>query len=1415
MTDTTFLFEVSWEVCNKVGGIYTVLRSKIKQVVQNLDSNYILIGPWLEQNKYFVEGSGPFFDEVRAALKAKNLSCRVGYWDTVGQPTVILIDFRNRYNVDNLLYNMWIDFGVDSLKSSYDYQEPVLFATAAGEVIVTLAESFAAKNLSLVAHFHEWLCGAGVLYIKKHSSEIATVFTSHATVLGRALSGNNRFIYDLPRDFNPDVEARKYGVLAKHTLERAAAAEASCFTTVSTITADEASIMLGKYPDKIVRNGLDIAKKQQSVKAANIAQIRAELLQIASKVSGKKIEDNALLWLTSGRYEFHNKGFDVLLKSLVKLRETLPADSPPIVLFLLVAVYSRTKQDSLVGVDVSHYPDHQNAFGLATHKINEPYSDKILNACNELGFNKAGGKVTVIYSDAYLSGSDGVFDISYEQLLGACDLTIFPSFYEPWGYTPLESIACSVPTITTNMSGFGYWVSNLKQDYENAIYILDMKYKSETEIIYGLYNCLINAIKQEKDPKSLSVARDKALAVATLADWKEFYRGYLEAYQEAFRYNALLHDKFDLVETNSQHATIVHEPNETGQHFYSFQYESPLPAAISDLRALAYNFWWSWHEEAKELFQKINPELWEQVRHNPVHFLNMISVSSLNKVVNNSNYMWQYNSVINEFKNYLQDVEGKNVHHDVTLNGDRQIAYFCMEYGIDECLPVYSGGLGILAGDFLKAVSDLNVPLIAIGLFYKQGYFRQNISSAGEQVAVYETWNTQFMPVREVHDATGKTLLTKLEILNRTIYVRAWEVKVGRISLYLLDTDVPENTPEDRNITNSLYGGSNEIRLIQEMVLGIGGAKFIIEQLNIRPILYHLNEGHSAFLLLERVKNFCQQGFSFDEACEVVRCSSVFTTHTPVPAGNETFPEELIRKYFVGYPRLLGVSIEKILGLAKDPNAKPQVFSMTAFALRLTLNSNAVSKIHGNVARSMWKDIWPGLLEDEVPIGQITNGVHVGTWLGVAMRTLYQDYLSGNWMTCNKEDWSEISSINNGEIWRAHQTQKEKLLGLVRKLVVEQYASRNESTRLINATLKNLDSNVLLLGLSRRFTSYKRNDLILRDVDRLAKLLTNEKRPIVMLMAGKAHPADTGGKELIHYIIMALRDKIFDGHIIFLEEYNIGLAKAVVSGVDVWINTPILGREACGTSGMKVLINGGLNFSTRDGWWEEAYSSDSKVGWEIESFLSIEDLERRNDMESMFLLNKLENEIAPLYYENRKAGYNQEWVDKMKASLLMACQYNIERMALDYLKDLYSPTIQRVKSLAENNYANLKSLMAWKNNIGTRFSTVQIKAVIVDGIKDRRIQSEGLIKIKLLLFAGKLNAHELRAEFILIRQSNVAAAKPIIINLERLDNREVGVLTYGAEYHVDEPGYYLYALRVLPVSEMLFRPQDVGIMVWG
>lgn len=1405
-THNQFLFEVSWEVCNLVGGINTVLRTKVPQVKCHFDNQYILIGPLLETNDRFIESTSPCLTAISHILSEKNIIFRCGFWDVEGKPMVILIDYRNRYQANDLLFSLWNDFSVDSYQAGYDYIEPVLFATLAGEVIHLIFEKLFSSERQVIAHFHEWLSGAGVLYLRKHAKCISTVFTIHATVLGRALSERQINLYNLTEAFDPEQAARETNVTSKHSLERAAAKYAESFTAVSTIVADEAYLMLGTYPDKILFNGLNVEAIQLNLPSINRKAIREKLLTIANNVLNTSLPENTLFWISSGRFELHNKGYDIILKSLAKLNKEITGNFPNIVLFLLVAKRKNGKEKNL-------FNTHQSNFeGMLTHILSDPEHDSIFQFCKSLGFNNLNQKISVIYSDIYLEGNDGVFNFPYHDILASCDLGIFPSFYEPWGYTALECLAYEVPTITSDLTGFGAWISSLVniEACSNAVFVLNYKNKDEQTVIDRLAKHLSSVAVINTD---INRSCENAIAISKLADWKNFYKNYLETYEQAIEYDKTCYHQF----LHEADMTMIGGAKIIEPHFHKIQREIKLPEALIELKELAHNFWWTWHEHAETVFRDIDESLWEEVYHNPIKFLQQVSEEKLLAKAKNKNYLLRFQRIIKTFNIYLARKNTPSVFcENNIINPQSPIAFFSLEYGIHESLPIYSGGLGILSGDYLKTASDLNVPLIAIGLFYKEGYFDQTIDSALEQEAHFNLQDPNNLPIKLLCDNKEEPIKLAITLGDKTLQLNIWQVSVGIINLYLFDTDISENSSQDRQITRKLYVSDRETRLLQELVLGIGGIRLINDILKIKPAVYHLNEGHSAFLLLEKLKDFMQQGFTFREALEATRVAAVFTTHTSVGAGHEIYPDLMIKKYLAQYAEFLGIPFSEIMNFGITHDHVVNQFSLTSFAFHLSLGFNAVSQIHRHVVCKEWSKIWPGFLDIEAPIQSVTNGIHIQSWLGYDLHKLllktsglhYLEHLTDN------NTFEKMDRISDEEIWNAHQNLKSCLIKKVKELIVTEYTERNEPQTLINQSVDALEPNTFIIGFARRFASYKRHELIFKNPARLIKLINQLKQPVVLIIAGKAHPSDPAGKKIIHDIVSLLKNLEFQGRIIFLENYDIALAKYLIQGVDLWLNTPMLLSEACGTSGMKAGINGVLNCSIEDGWWYEAHNAT--LGWSIKSFPAIAHADKRSELENNFLLDLLENSIIPTYYNKNKKGFNPQWVSMMKASITtLIPQFNTQRMLKNYCDQLYCPIANYAANLMKNNAADLKTLIQWKDQIVNRFKTIEIKTIIVNGIKNGKLSKEGIINVKLVLYSGKLNANEIKAELVLVKNSaDQYNQTPFVFPLQLSEKQNKGLLIYETECNAKEINFDAFSVRVYPYNPLLYYPQDAKIAYW-
>jgi len=711
-----------------------------------------------------------------------------------------------------------------------------------------------------------------------------------------------------------------------------------------------------------------------------------------------------------------------------------------------------------------------------------------------------------------------------------------------------------------------------------------------------------------------------------------------------------------------------------------------LPQRISRLAEFSYNFWWVWNPESQRLFSEVDKHLWNKVNHNPVAFLHQVERPRLNAATNNKFYLDLYDRVMREFDAYIK-AEKTWFNQTYSQHINRQIAYFSFEFGLHESLPVYAGGLGILAGDHLKEASDMGIPLVGVGFIYNKGYFSQRITEDGwqethDQIIVFEE-----EPIIPLMDKDGKPLMTSVDLLGRKVWVRIWKVQVGRVSLYLLDSNVEQNSPFDRDLTSNLYSNNPDVRISQEIILGIGGVK-ALRALELKPAVWHMNEGHSAFLTLERIRELIAESkksgkeISFADASVEVRRTNIFTTHTPVPAGNDVFQTLLVDKYFGSLLPEFNLTRDEFIALGYQAQNWGDSFSMPVLALKLSERSNAVSELHGQVSRKMWNFLWPSKPVDDVPISHITNGVHINTWLARRMRVLYGRYLGAEWME-NLDDpdlWAGIDNIPDSEIWLVRRHLRRKLLTFIEERARQQWLTTRIHPVQIIAGGVLLDPYALTIGFARRFATYKRGDLILRDADRLINIVNNTNMPVQFIFAGKAHPADELGKKIIQKVYWAVKDAKMGGRLVFLEDYDMNVARYLVQGVDVWMNNPRRPYEASGTSGMKAAMNGVINFSVLDGWWREGFNGQN--GWSIGEDADNSDWEAQDASDAESLYSTLENEIVPLFYTNRSPeNYPVEWIKRMRESIrTLAPQFCTRRMVKEYMTKMYEPALKTIKA---------------------------------------------------------------------------------------------------------------------------------------
>jgi starch phosphorylase len=771
-----------------------------------------------------------------------------------------------------------------------------------------------------------------------------------------------------------------------------------------------------------------------------------------------------------------------------------------------------------------------------------------------------------------------------------------------------------------------------------------------------------------------------------------------------------------------------------------------LPEPLRRLQELAYNLRWAWDHDTIALFRRLDRDLWEETNHNPIALLGQISQERLEEACNDPAFMAHLENVCESFDDYMNDKHTWYEEHYSDLEKPI-IAYFSMEFGITECLQNYSGGLGVLSGDHLKSASDLGLPLVGVGLLYQEGYFQQYLNADGYQQELYPINDYSNLPVTLQRNADGTPIKISVPMPGRDLYAVIWKAQVGRVPLFLLDSNIPDNPREDdRNLTDRLYGGDRRTRIRQEILMGIGGIR-LLDALGLRPNICHMNEGHSAFLALERIRQLMKEnGLSFQQAKEISAASNIFTTHTPVPAGLERFGFDLIDEHFTDYYKSLGLTREEFIDLGRENMGTYELFSMAVLALNLSTGANGVAKLHGVVSRKLWQWVYPEVPEDEIPIESITNGVHVQSWISREMGTLLDRYLDPAWRKEEErpEIWEKIDSVPDAELWRTHERRRERLVAFTRQRLRKQLINRGISQREVEAAEEALNPDALTIGFARRFATYKRATLLFRDLNRLKKILNNPDYPVQIIFAGKAHPHDTGGKELIRQIINATRDPELRHAIVFLENYDMNIARHLVQGVDVWLNTPQRPKEASGTSGMKVIYNAGLNCSVLDGWWAEGYQPE--VGWAIghgEEYPESE-WETQNFIESEALYNILEQDIVPLFYDRGRDGLPREWIGRVKQSIrTLAPVFNTRRMVEEYAQMYYIPCYRNTLNMTQAKLKDGLEYAAWREKLETAWKQVQIRSVEVSA-KQVKVGTE--LEVTALADLGNLKPEDVRVQ---------------------------------------------------------------------
>ncbi|MCS7189273.1 MAG: alpha-glucan family phosphorylase [Bacteroidia bacterium] len=1297
------LFEVSWEVANKVGGIHTVLIGKAPYLHQQWGDTYILVGPYLPHSRQEWEESPLLFADWREYFsKKQGYPVYAGYWHVGGHKlTTLLIDFYPALaNKNAILTEMWERYGVDSLTGGWDYVEPAIFGYTTGEVIRSFCE-FYYGEVDAIAHFHEWLTGAGILYLRTYAPHISTLFTTHATVVGRATSG-----LLLPNE-ELSLWLQQHNLISKHSLEKASWQYADATTTVSEHTSREAAHYLGHAADVITPNGWDPPIGLETEKA------RRWFERLYEQWGGELLP----FWLIhAGRSELRNKGTLALLQALARYRTEPVKGICLIVVFAIPADSEKPAEPPTGPLWVSHHLRH-------------PEEDALLYHLRQFNLQPE-EPIRMIYLPTYLEGKDGVINIPFYSLLSAMDASAFPSQYEPWGYTPQESLGLGTPTLSSYQAGFGNWMHTHIQPLSEALSLVDYAAPDPVgQITSWLYRRL-------RTPESQKLAlREASLQLAERTRWRHFLHFYLQAYQVA-HIKAQARLWYRLPSTLTPQA----EPFQWHRCFFF----PTLPEILHPLHELAYNLWWSWNADAQQLFSMIDPEQW-QLYENPIWLLNRLSTQRAKALSENEEFTQLLHQVSQRFQSYM----AQPLRTDVP-----RVAYLCMEYGFTTSLPFYSGGLGVLAGDYLKEASDQGYPLIGIGLLYRKGYFSQRMSAEGNQIAEAPSLRFTDLPIEPVRQSDGRWLRLQLTLGDQTLYLKVWRIQVGRVPLYLLDADLPENPPSLRAITEQLYTGEPEIRLQQEIVLGFG-AQLIIESLRLPIDIFHYNEGHAALHILSHLKSLREKGFSNEEAQEYVRARTLFTTHTPVPAGHESFSVDLLRRYLAPMViRDIGIRWETFIEWGKMPK-EPEKFSLTAFALRFSAKTNAVSRLHAKVSQKIFDSLFPGYLPPEVPIQPITNGVHISTW--------------------QAPEWAQAKSL-----WETHQTLKKKLLQYLRHRLSRQPWPVTY-LEAVQRFLSSTDENTLLLGFARRVATYKRH-LLLFEHEGLAELL--EKHPLRILIAGKAHPQDEAGKAALRKLWQKSLEPPYFGRLLFLTDYDMQLARYLVQGVDVWLNLPIHGQEACGTSGMKACMNGVLHLSIPDGWWAEVKAEEAG-GWQIPLCTS-EEPSIRDTWEAIQLTYILREEVLPAYFKRDDNGLPSEWIMRMeKAQAYVSTHFSLTQMLKNYEKEAYAPIWQRFQKMWGDSWQARMELLS---QIQKNWEKVEIKGIRLPPFNERAYPTGEPFLAEVEVLNSALPPEALRAEVVFENAEGEVLTYPLnFIPTENL---------YRGEVIIPEAGVYRYAIRL-------------------
>ncbi len=1400
-----FIFETSWEVCNKVGGIHTVISTKSKTLVERYKDNYMVIGPDIIKGK----GQNPNFEEDiyvlqswKAYAESKGLRIRIGRWKIQGEPIAILVDFTTFFSQkDKLFEEFWKEYGLDSITGQWDYVEPVLFGYASAKVIESYYEFYLSSQDKIIAQWHEWMTGSGILYLKKNCPQIATVFTTHATVLGRSIAGNGLPLYSDLKHYDAIQVADEFNVKAKFSLEKISSENADSFTTVSELTNNECKQFFQKGVDVVTPNGFEpsfVPLEEEFEQKRLVA--RTKVFEVIESLTNQQIDKDALLIINSGRYEFKNKGIDVFINAMGELnRKELPRQ---VIAVIAVPAHNVDVYKSLLdAVDYSKPTTNQ----YLTHHLFDPEHDPILRAIRENDLkNSPSDNVKIMFIPSYLDGNDGIINLNYFDFLIGFDISIFPSYYEPWGYTPMESMAFHIPSITTNLAGFGLWIEDKLKDIKGALAVVKRWDGDSFQTVQDIVEKIEETLSlNDEETEQL---RQKALEISQSTLWSNLITYYDSAYDIALtkadkRIESFIH-KQPINQKLIAHTDWGEEPC-----WKKILVKQVLPKRLQGLERLSQNLWWSWNIEAQDIFYNINPERFTEFERSPIHLIESLTKKDRDRLLKDNNFLEKLDSVVEKFDNYMKEGENKV---------GELISYFSMEFGIHDTLKIFSGGLGMLAGDYLKEASDSNKNIIGIGLLYRYGYFTQKITHKGEQISQMFPQKFSHLPLKAVRDENGKWRKIAINLPGRIVFAKIWCCEVGRVPLYLLDTDIEDNQLEDRTITHQLYGGDWENRIKQEIFLGIGGIR-LLKEIGLEPVLYHSNEGHSAFNSLERLSDLIRnQKMSYFQAKEIVRSSTLFTTHTPVPAGHDAFSEDLMRAYLSHYPERIGLSWEDFIGLGRvnktDSNEK---FSMSILAINFSQEVNGVSKIHGRVSREMFANLYKGYFPNELHINYVTNGVHLPTWISRGWCKLYDEVFTKAYRKdqSNQDYWKNIYDVEDKRIWDTHQLAKKDLVDFMMVRLEKELIQRAEDPKLFLQIKERFNPDALTIGFARRFATYKRAHLLFTNMDRLKRLVNNKKQPIQFIFSGKAHPADKAGQDIIKSIIEISKMPEFIGKIIFIEDYNMYVAKHLVRGVDVWLNTPKRPLEASGTSGEKAVMNGVVNFSVLDGWWAEGYRKGA--GWCLAEEQLYESDEYQNAYDAEIIYETIENKIVPAYYNQDDEGVSNEWVMQIKNTIAeIAPHFTMKRQLDEYYTKFYNKLIQRTKIMTENDANNARDYAAWKHRMRRLWNTIELVDIQLPDSDNKKLTMEDYFSVSLTLHINDISPEFVGVEIVVAKKENDIINDYYRIIPMTMTNYSHKKATFEISVLPLEAGVYNYSIRIFPKHQLMPHRMDFPLLKW-